>query len=155
MTDMIRPLAIQIDLAVTLLTPLCVGASGSSGGLADKALQRDGWNRPIIPGSQLKGRLRHACERIAEGLGLPICSAPYADTMCPAGPPTIERRAREPLDLARTDGDAPQCAVCAIFGSPVYFSPLSFGDLAATPPDPGFPPTQPYPTEERLRPGVG
>lgn len=155
MTHATQPIDIQIDLAITLATPLCVGASGSGGGLADKALQRDGWNRPIIPGSQLKGRARHACERLAEGMGLPICAAPYAGTMCPAGPPAIGRRAREPLDLARVGGPAPQCAVCAVFGSPMFFSPLSFGDMAATPPGLAFPPKQPYPSEERLRSGVG
>jgi CRISPR/Cas system CSM-associated protein Csm3 (group 7 of RAMP superfamily) len=155
MSDDNRPLNVRIDLAIALVTPLCVGAAGSSGGLADKALQRDGWNRPIIPGSQLKGRVRHTCERIAEGMGLPICAAPYAESMCPAGPAAIIRQAREPIDLARAGGTAAQCAVCAIFGSPTYISPLSFGDLAATPPGLDFPPQRPYSPEERLRPGVG
>src|SRR5262245_59460114 len=98
MSEANQPVELRLGLAITSLTPMCVGASGSAGGLADKALQRDAWNRPIIPGSQLKGRVRHSCERIAAGLGIPICAAPVEATMCPHGPPTIERRSREELD---------------------------------------------------------
>jgi CRISPR/Cas system CSM-associated protein Csm3 (group 7 of RAMP superfamily) len=156
MTEATRPIAVQIDLAITMYTPLCVGAAGSSGGLADKALLRDGWNRPIIPGSQLKGRLRHACERVAASMGAPICAAPRAETMCPYAPgQVIARLAREPLDLARAEGPRHQCVVCALFGSPIYFSTLAFDDLASTPPGQKFPPQAPYEAFERLRPGVG
>jgi CRISPR/Cas system CSM-associated protein Csm3 (group 7 of RAMP superfamily) len=157
MTEDRRPLALRIELAITARTPLCVGASGSSGGLADKTVLRDGWNRPIIPGSQLKGRLRHACERIAAGMGASICAAPYPATMCPyyEPKPPITRQAREPIDLARAEGVRHQCIVCALFGSPVYLSPLAFNDLVYTPPLPRFPPPQPYEAHERLRPGVG
>jgi CRISPR/Cas system CSM-associated protein Csm3 (group 7 of RAMP superfamily) len=156
MTDMNELIMLQIDLAITLRTPLCVGAAGSSGGLADKTLLRDGWNRPIIPGSQLKGRVRHTCERIAAGLDVPICTAPHAETMCPYAPnQAITRLAREPLDHVRAHGQRQQCIICAIFGSPIYLSPLAFHDLAFTPQAPEFPPPQPYVIVERLRPGVG
>lgn len=157
MTEGLRPIALRIELAITPRTPLCVGASGSSGGLADKTLLRDGWNRPIIPGSQLKGRLRHACERVAAAMGAPICAAPYPATMCPyyeLGQP-ITRLAREPIDLARAEGARRQCVVCALFGSPIYLSPLAFDDLVFTPPLPAFPPLRPYAAHERLRSGVG
>lgn len=146
---------VRLELAITALTPMCVGASGSAGGLADKALQRDAWNRPIIPGSQLKGRVRHSCERIAAGLDLPICAAPVEQTMCPHGPKKIARESREELHRLRAGVPARQCVVCAIFGSAMYPSPLRFGDLAATPQGMAFPPDQPYAAEERLRPGVG
>ena len=159
-------LSVDIRLAITLLTPACVGAAGSGGGIADKTLLRDGWNRPIIPGSQLKGRVRHACERIAAALGQPICGAPYAEAMCPHTT-EIKRLSREPLDLMRGPGARPQCAVCAIFGSALYPSPLMFSDLIFTP---ATIPTQaiaatrpahlppvplsPVPAAERVRPGI-
>lgn len=145
---------LRLGLAITTLTPMCVGASGSSGGLADKALQRDAWNRPIIPGSQLKGRVRHACERIAASLELPICTAPVEATMCPHSP-RVTRESAEELDRLRAGVPARQCVICAIFGSAMYPSPLIFADLAATPPAMPFPPERPYSPDERLRPGVG
>jgi CRISPR/Cas system CSM-associated protein Csm3 (group 7 of RAMP superfamily) len=154
MSETNQPVELRLELMITALTPLCVGASGSAGGLADKALQRDAWNRPIIPGSQLKGRVRHSCERIASALGIPICHAPVERTMCPDGPKTITRSSREELDRLRAGADAPQCVICAIFGSAMYPSPLRFDDLAATL-GPVFPPERPFPPDERLRPGVG
>jgi CRISPR/Cas system CSM-associated protein Csm3 (group 7 of RAMP superfamily) len=146
---------VRLELAITTLTPMCVGASGSSGGLADKALQRDAWNRPIIPGSQLKGRVRHACERIAAGMGIPICAAPVERTMCPHGPDEIERESREELDRLRAGVPARQCVICAIFGSAMYPSQLLFDDLVAALDEANGAPKRPYPPDERLRPGVG
>ncbi len=159
-------LSVDIRLAITLLTPACVGAAGSGGGIADKTLLRDGWNRPIIPGSQLKGRVRHACERLSAALGQPVCGAPYGEAMCPHTT-SITRQSREPLDLVRGPGPRPQCAVCAIFGSALYPSPLTFSDLIFTP---ATIPTQtitsarpayrspvpklPVPGAERVRPGI-
>ena len=59
---------VQIELTITLNTPLSVGAAGSRGGLADKHIMLDGKGQPLIPGSQIKGRIRHACERVASGI---------------------------------------------------------------------------------------
>lgn len=155
MSESSTPIEMSLALSITALTPMCVGASGSSGGLADKALQRDAWNRPIIPGSQLKGRVRHACERIAVSLSIPICRAPVEANMCPHGPTAITRTPRESLHRLRARGSKTQCVICALFGSATYPSNLVFGDLAATPADAHFPPSRPYSVEERLRPGVG
>lgn len=159
-------LSVDIRLAITLLTPACVGAAGSGGGIADKTLLRDGWNRPIIPGSQLKGRVRHACERLSAALGQPVCGAPYGEAMCPHNT-SITRLSREPLDLVRGPGPRPQCAVCAIFGSALYPSPLMFRDLIFTPATipiqstastrrAHLPPVPqaPVPGAERVRPGI-
>lgn len=148
---------VAIGLTITLQTPLCVGAPGTSDGFQDKSTQRDGWQRPIIPGSQIKGRIRHSCERIARALEYPICMAPYPDHMCPNAK-GIERTAIEAIDQTRAKAAGrgeTQCIVCALFGSPVYPSPLQFSDAIYTPLDALDQLTQPVATRTHLRPGVG
>jgi CRISPR/Cas system CSM-associated protein Csm3 (group 7 of RAMP superfamily) len=97
---------VRITLIITSETALSVGAGGSAGAIADKAIIRDGWGRPIIPGSQIKGRARHHAEAIVAALGLP--GQPHFD-----------------------DDAAPENLIRAIFGSPRQASPLRFVDLAA------------------------
>lgn len=96
----------KLTIAVTIIseTPLSIGAGGSAGTLADKSIVRDGWNRPIIPGSQLKGKVRHAAESIARSLNLPV--------------------------QHHFDDDSSQSNVIrCLFGSPAQRSPLYFADL--------------------------
>lgn len=95
-----------IDLKVTFDSALSVGAGGSAGTIADKSIVRDGWGRPLIPGSQLKGKLRWAVEQLLRAIGEDIPS-PFDETI---EKPTIVR------DL---------------FGSPDLRSPLYFADLPA------------------------
>jgi len=84
-----------------------VGAGGSSGSRADKSVVRDGYGRPIIPGSQVKGKVRHAAEALVQGLGLPGQS--HFD-----------------------DDQSPDNMIRQLFGSPQVCSPLRFADLTAT-----------------------
>lgn len=98
---------LQISLTITSRSALSVGAGGSSGTLADKSIVRDGWGRPIIPGSQLKGKLRWAAEQLLRGLGEDI-------------PTPFEGSAREEIE---TD-------IRKLFGSPQHRSPLHFTDLS-------------------------
>jgi CRISPR/Cas system CSM-associated protein Csm3 (group 7 of RAMP superfamily) len=148
----------QVDLTIIVETALSIGGAGTVGTLADKSLLRDGWNRPVLPASQVKGRLRHACEAIAKGLGVPICQAPNPDTMCP-------HLADERIPLMNGQR---HCLICQIFGSPAYRGRLRFRDLVY---DPRFPENpserghEPekeaderghlYQSRESLRPGVG
>lgn len=104
---------IHIALEVTTVTPLSIGAGGSVGVLADKSIMRDGWDRPIIPGSHLKGRARHAAEAIAATLGLFVPAAGDAEADTP-----IRR----------------------IFGSPQHRSPLAFSSLIGVAGVDGSPP---------------
>ena len=97
-----RPL--EIALTLTSQSALSIGAGGSAGTLADKTIVRDGWGRPVIPGSQVKGKARAMVERILRGLGAAI-PAPFDD----------ERETDTP--------------VRRLFGSPDYTSPLRFADL--------------------------
>ena len=75
--------AIRIDLTLTFTTPPSVGAGGSSGMLADKVVTRNARGEFVIPASQIKGKLRHACEQILRARGAPLCHAPRAEHMCP------------------------------------------------------------------------
>jgi len=97
---------LQIGLTITSRTALSVGAGGSAGTIADKSIVRDGWGRPLIPGSQVKGKLRWATEQLLRGLGQDI-------------PAPSDGSQREELPtLVRT-----------LFGSPELRSPLHFADL--------------------------
>lgn len=100
---------LRIALTITSETALSVGAAGSAGTLADKLVIRDGAGRPVIPGSQLKGKLRFAAEQLLRSLGHTIPS-PFDDS------PNVEQS-----NPVRT-----------LFGSPEHASPLRFADLTST-----------------------
>lgn len=97
---------VEIALTIACQTPVSVGAGGSAGTIADKTILRDGWGRPTLPGSQVKGKLRWAAEQLLRGYGLDI-------------PAPGEGRLRE-------EQDSP---VRVLFGSPEHRSPLRFADL--------------------------
>lgn len=97
---------VVIGLTITTRTPLSIGAGGSSGTIVDKSILRDGWGRPIIPGSQVKGKARHTAEALARALGYHVASS-----------------------LDEVDGT---CIIRSIFGAPGGLkvrAPLVFGDL--------------------------
>jgi CRISPR/Cas system CSM-associated protein Csm3 (group 7 of RAMP superfamily) len=96
---------VRIELTVTTRTALSVGAGGSAGTLADKSIVRDGWERPIIPASQVKGKTRHAVEAVLHALNQPV-----------------------QRDFDDDAADNPNL-VRDIFGSPRVRSPLRFADL--------------------------
>jgi CRISPR/Cas system CSM-associated protein Csm3 (group 7 of RAMP superfamily) len=98
---------IEIALRVTARSPFSIGAGGSAGTLANKSILRDGRNRPIIPGSQVKGKARHVAEALLRGVG---------------------RGAETP---AHFDDDR-ETWIGQIFGTIKRRSPLYFADLAAT-----------------------
>jgi len=114
------------------------------GTLADKSLLRDGWRRPILPGSQVKGRLRHACEELARSLQIPVCQSPTAETMCP-----------QDTRIPEVNGQR-YCLICQIFGSPHYRGALTFRDLVYEPElqEPADR-EELYREAESLRPGIG
>ncbi|PSB04978.1 RAMP superfamily CRISPR-associated protein [Merismopedia glauca] len=142
-----------ISLTAIIDTALCVGAGGSSGSLADKPIVRTADGRLLIPASQLKGRLRHECEKLARGLGWAVCESPLAATMCPqrAGLPNeqeFHRREYGVTDEANPKSDRrPHCIICQLFGNPALPSHLLFEDLISSESPENLPP-------EVLRPGV-
>lgn len=76
----LNPITIEkIPIKATIETALSVGAGGSSGSLADKPMVRTADGKLLIPASQIKGRIRHECEKLARGLGWHICHSPRAN----------------------------------------------------------------------------
>jgi CRISPR/Cas system CSM-associated protein Csm3 (group 7 of RAMP superfamily) len=108
MPDFVPMYNIRIDLTITARTALSVGAGGSAGTLADKSIIRDGYDRPIIPGSQVKGKARHAVEAVLRGLGLDKSVPEHFDAPCDSKNPNPVHR---------------------IFGAAQCGSPLRFADL--------------------------
>ena len=131
-------------------TALCVGAGGSSGSLADKPILRNAEGNLIIPASQVKGRLRHECEKLARGLGWPICQAPAAGLMR-----LRQAEVRENSYVAQFQRDeyivpdypdTYHCLISQIFGDPILPSRLILDDLICQEDRENLP--------EVLRPGV-
>ncbi len=131
-----------ISLTAIVETGMCVGAGGSSGSLADKPVVRTAQGKLLIPASQIKGRLRHECEKLARGLGWAICQSPVAKTMCPQREGLTGNFARENYYLNNNY----HCLVCQIFGNPALPSRVLFDDLICD--------ESPENLEEVLRPGV-
>ncbi|KAB8316805.1 CRISPR-associated protein Csm3 [Tolypothrix campylonemoides VB511288] len=132
------------QITAVIDTALCVGAGGSSGSLADKPIVRNSEGNLLIPASQLKGRLRHECEKIARGLRWDICYSPNPQAMCPQRAGLAGNFERTEYDVSGYEGH--HCLICQIFGNPVLPSRVIFDDLICTQDPDNLP--------EVLRPGV-
>jgi CRISPR/Cas system CSM-associated protein Csm3 (group 7 of RAMP superfamily) len=116
----------KIQLTAIIDTALCVGAGGSDGSLADKPIIRNAQRQLLIPGSQLKGRLRHECEKLARGLGWEIFTSPKAETLCPTKAQVSEEfQSRYQIDGYR----GYHCLISQIFGNPILPSRIIVDDL--------------------------
>lgn len=143
-----------IPLTAVIETALCVGAGGSSGSLADKPILKTADGHLVIPASQLKGRLRHECEKLTRALGWPTCVSPVAQTMCPQrvgfdakNPEDNDHEDRFHREEYRVPGDTRHhCLICQLFGNPALPARIQFSDLICT--------TPPADITEVFRPGV-
>lgn len=124
-------------------TALCVGAGGSSGSLADKPIVRNAQGQLLIPGSQIKGRLRHECEKLARALGWQIFYAPIATELSP-NEGQVWSEFREIYQVSGYKGY--HCVVSQIFGDPILPSRIIVDDFICATPSDELP--------EVLRPGV-
>lgn len=138
----------SIPLTAIIDTALSVGSGGSTGSLADKPIVRTAENRLLIPASQLKGRLRHECEKLARGLCWPICESPNPQTMCPqrSGFSVEQENAFHRQDYWMPEDERHHCLICQIFGNPSLPSRVVVDDLICT--------AKPDILPEVLRPGV-
>lgn len=133
------------QITAVIDTALCVGAGGSSGSLADKPIVRNSEGNLLIPASQLKGRLRHECEKIARGLHWAVCNSPNPQTMCPQRAGLTENFQRRQYQVSGYKSQH-HCLICQVFGNPVLPSRVIFDDLICTEDPDNLP--------EVLRPGV-
>ena len=115
-----------ICLNAVIDSALCVGAGGSSGSLADKPILRNAQGQLLIPASQLKGRLRHECEKLARCLGWQIFSAPTAKLLCPQETEILSQF-RTAYQVSGYRGY--HCLVSQIFGNPILPSRIIVDDL--------------------------
>ena len=101
-----------IQLTLRFQSPLNIGSGLQQGTIAKQPLlkNRQGW--PYVPASTLKGRLRHACERVANAAELPVCV-------------THQEMCRPPQAA---------CVVCQLFGAPWYEGSGRFHDLVLSGP---------------------
>ncbi|MCD8487748.1 MAG: RAMP superfamily CRISPR-associated protein [Desertifilum sp.] len=139
----------SLTLTAKIDSALCVGAGGASGSLADKPIIRTAKGTLLIPASQLKGRLRHECEKLSRGLGWSICESPNPQTMCPqrAGlSGHFERPEYDRGDRDRNGNVQHHCLICQIFGNPTQPASVLFDDLVCH--------EEPENLSEVLRPGV-
>lgn len=148
----------SIVLTAVIDTALCVGAGGSSGSLSDKPILKTADGHLVIPASQLKGRLRHECEKLTRALDWPTCVSPVATTMCPqrVGLPEADFRvlpyrvippgSQESEEKIQANPYRHHCLICQLFGNPSLPARLQFSDLVCTTPPDNIP--------EVLRPGV-
>jgi CRISPR/Cas system CSM-associated protein Csm3 (group 7 of RAMP superfamily) len=105
------------SLTATISSALSVGAGGSAGSLADKPIVRNGSGKMIIPGSHLKGRLRHECEKIARSLDWEVSRSPNPRNMVGS------YRIPQQSDPSR------HCIISSIFGDASQESCLLVDDL--------------------------
>jgi CRISPR/Cas system CSM-associated protein Csm3 (group 7 of RAMP superfamily) len=128
-------------------TALCVGAGGSSGSLADKPIIRNSEGNLLIPASQIKGRVRHECEKLARSLGWAISESPNAGRMViwRDEAPSTSKFQRIEYEIPGYENTY-HCLVSQIFGDPVLPSRVIFDDLVCTEDPDNLP--------EVLRPGV-
>jgi CRISPR/Cas system CSM-associated protein Csm3 (group 7 of RAMP superfamily) len=131
------------ELTLIIDTALCVGAGGSSGSLADKPIVRNAQGQLIIPASQIKGRLRHECEKLASALGWQIFYAPLATELCPND--TQVQPHFQPIYQV-TGYKGFHCVVSQIFGDPILPSRVIVEDFIC--------PVAAEELPEVLRPGV-
>ena len=106
---------LAINVTAVFHTQFNVGTGALANTFTDRPTIKDSQQRPIIPGSSYKGRLRHTSERILRTLkgSTACCLAPRAEQMCPLTP--------------FLPGE--YCPICRIFGSPMRDGALKFGDL--------------------------
>lgn len=147
--DLLQIPLTSMPITALVDSALCVGAGGSAGSLADKPIIRTADGGLLIPGSQLKGRLRHECEKLARGLKWPVCESPVAETMCPQIGLENSAFQLDAYDIGRAFANGHKqhhCLICQIFGNPALPSRLVVDDLICE--------TEPASLPEVLRPGV-
>lgn len=144
LTELPSPIRLRWPLEAVIDTALCVGAGGTTGSISDKPIIRNAQGQLVIPGSQLKGRLRHECEKLARSLGWWIPDAPMpknlyltdstdeeAEDGTDAGEQAELQKLLAPFKAQYREQGYPgyHCWVSKIFGDPILPSRIVVNDL--------------------------
>ncbi|NSW58072.1 MAG: hypothetical protein HPY44_18865 [Armatimonadetes bacterium] len=105
-----------IDVRMRLDTSLLI-ASGSPRWGADLATTVDEEGYPVIPGTSLRGRLRHITRGVARAIGLFTCDEPTPERMCGSNQPDADQPGVASV-LGSEGAPIRVCPVCRLFGSP-------------------------------------
>ncbi len=143
LNQLTEPILESIPITAIIDTALCIGAGGASASVADKSIVRNAQGQLIIPGSHLKGRLRHECEKLARSLGWWIAESPSTERLCP-----VEQNIPEALrDRYKVSGyPGFHCWISQWFGDPILPSRIAVNDLTCQ--------YEKYDLEQVIRPGV-
>jgi CRISPR/Cas system CSM-associated protein Csm3 (group 7 of RAMP superfamily) len=126
LNQLTTPILESIPITAIIDTALCVGAGGASASVTDKAIVRNAQGQLIIPGSHLKGRLRHECEKLARSLGWWIAESPSAEKLCPREA-EIPERFRDRYTVPGYPGY--HCWISQWFGDPILPARIAVNDL--------------------------
>lgn len=100
--------AIDLNFRLEMLSNFHIGTGLGDAGLIDRVTVRNTSQEVIIPGSTLKGRIRHHCEQLATSFNLDACSSAAMNQQ-----------------ICRTDNC---CLICRLFGSEWHPGGLRFSD---------------------------
>ncbi len=115
---------LRIEMSLTPVTPTLI-ASGENGQFVRYLHPRENVTTAYLPGSSLKGALRHAAEQVTAAVKVDCCDPLNA----PCSAREVVRKAADGAAVYRA-----LCSVCRMFGSRVFSSPLTVTD--AYPADP-------------------
>lgn len=62
---------LSIAICISSETAFSIGSGGGANMLNGKNIWRNAWGHPVLPGSHLKGKVRHSAEQILNALNLP------------------------------------------------------------------------------------
>jgi CRISPR/Cas system CSM-associated protein Csm3 (group 7 of RAMP superfamily) len=62
---------LSIAICISSETAFSIGSGGGANMLNGKSIWRNAWDHPILPGSHLKGKVRHTAEQILNALDIP------------------------------------------------------------------------------------
>src|SRR5690348_5741520 len=134
-----RRFALTADVVFDTAWRIGSGREGET--MSDLGVVLDPQNRPVLPGSSVKGKLRSTCETLAYALGLTACQLNVAASGVPSCASDVhwfynEQDGANRRRQALRDGpqalldfvDANTCDVCKLFGSPLQAGRLRCSD---------------------------
>jgi CRISPR/Cas system CSM-associated protein Csm3 (group 7 of RAMP superfamily) len=106
---------LTLDYTLELQSDFHVGSGAGIAGSVDRAVMRLANGELVVPGSTIKGRVRHHCEQLARALNLQVCGGRPADAeLCK---PRDDQEAGRQL-----------CIICRLFGSEWWPATVRFSD---------------------------